>query len=73
MARGGVPKAMAEMMAASGLAAMTPLILLLTTLILLGCLMNSLSVILLAISLCWPVLIEINGGDWVAATDSPLA
>ncbi len=71
MARGGVPQAMAEMMAASGLAPMTTLILLLTALILLGCLMDSLSMILLAIPFFWPVLVEINGGDWVAAADSP--
>ncbi|WP_083097427.1 TRAP transporter large permease [Pseudophaeobacter leonis] len=71
MARGGVPQAMAEMMAGSGLAPMTTLILLLTALILLGCLMDSLSMILLAIPFFWPVLVEINGGDWVAAADSP--
>ncbi|MGP6089641.1 TRAP transporter large permease [Antarctobacter jejuensis] len=71
MARGGVPQAVAEMMANSGLAPMTTLILLLAALILLGCLMDSLSMILLAIPFFWPVLVEINGGDWVAAADSP--
>ena len=70
-ARGGVPQAMAGMMAASGLAPMTTLILLLTALILLGCLMDSLSIILLAIPFFWPVLVEINGGDWVTAANSP--
>lgn len=71
MARGGVPQAMAEMMAASGLAPMTTLVILLVALILLGCLMDSLSMILLAIPFFWPVLVEINGGDWVSAADSP--
>lgn len=71
MARGGVPQVMAEMMAGSGLAPMTTLILLLAALILLGCLMDSLSMILLAIPFFWPVLVEINGGDWATAAESP--
>ena len=44
---------------------MTVLILLLVALILLGCLMDSLSMILLTIPFFWPVLIELNGGDYV--------
>jgi tripartite ATP-independent transporter DctM subunit len=71
MARGGVPQAMAEMMANSGLAPMTTLIVLLVALILLGCLMDSLSMVLLAIPFFWPVLVEINGGSFVSAADSP--
>ncbi|TNJ47869.1 TRAP transporter large permease [Phaeobacter sp. B1627] len=71
MARGGVPQAMAEMMANSGLAPMTTLIVLLAALILLGCLMDSLSMILLVIPFFWPVLVEINGGDYAAAAQSP--
>lgn len=71
MARGGVPQAMAEWMANSGLAPMTTLLLLLLALILLGCLMDSLSMILLAIPFFWPVLVEMNGGDWATAADSP--
>ncbi len=67
MSRGGVPQAVAEWMANSGLAPMTVLILLLAALILLGCLMDSLSMILLAIPFFWPVLVEINGGDYVDA------
>ncbi len=70
MSRGGVPQAMAEWMANSGLAPMTILILLLVSLILLGCLMDSLSMILLAIPFFWPVLVEINGGDYVNAADA---
>ena len=71
MARGGVPQAMAEMMASSGLAPMTTLLILLLALILLGCLMDSLSMILLAIPFFWPVLVELNGGDWATAESSP--
>ncbi|WP_118133345.1 TRAP transporter large permease [Oceanicella sp. SM1341] len=67
MSRGGVPQAVAEWMANSGLAPLTVLVILLAALILLGCLMDSLSMILLAIPFFWPVLVEINGGDYVDA------
>lgn len=71
MSRGGVPQAMAEWMANSGLAPMTTLLVLLGALILLGCLMDSLSMILLAIPFFWPVLVEMNGGDYATAAASP--
>ena len=67
MARGGVPQAVAEWMANSGFEPMTVLVLLLVALILLGCLMDSLSMILLTIPFFWPVLVELNGGDYVDA------
>jgi tripartite ATP-independent transporter DctM subunit len=70
MARGGVPQAMAEWMVNSPLEPMTVLILLLFALILLGCLMDSLSMILLAIPFFWPVIVELNGGDLVTAADA---
>jgi len=70
MSRGGVPQAVAEWMANSGLAPMTILIILLVALILLGTLMDSLSMILLAIPFFWPVLVEINGGDYVDAANA---
>jgi len=62
MARGGVPQAAAEMMAGSGLPPMTILILLLVALIVLGCLMDSLSMILLAIPFFWPVIAGLDFG-----------
>jgi tripartite ATP-independent transporter DctM subunit len=62
MARGGVPQAAAEMMANSGLPPMTVLVLLLVALIVLGCLMDSLSMILLAIPFFWPVIAEMDFG-----------
>jgi tripartite ATP-independent transporter DctM subunit len=70
MSRGGVPQAMAEWMIHSGLSAMVVLLILLGALILLGCLMDSLSMILLAIPFFWPVLVGINGGDNVSAADA---
>jgi tripartite ATP-independent transporter DctM subunit len=70
MSRGGVPQATAAWLADSGLAPMTILILLLIALIALGCLMDSLSMILLAIPFFWPVLVELNGGLLVSADEA---
>lgn len=67
MSRAGVPQATAEWMAQSGLAPMTVLILLLLALIVLGCLMDSLSMILLVIPFFWPVMMEMNGGAYQLA------
>ncbi len=62
MARGGVPQSAAEMMATSGLAPLEVLVLLLVSLIVLGCLMDSLSMILLAIPFFWPVVSGLDFG-----------
>ncbi|MCG6952897.1 MAG: TRAP transporter large permease [Betaproteobacteria bacterium] len=62
MARGGVPQAAAAMMANSGLPPLVVLVLLLVALIVLGCLMDSLSMILLAIPFFWPVVAELDFG-----------
>jgi tripartite ATP-independent transporter DctM subunit len=62
MARGGVPQAAAAMMANSGLPPLVVLALLLVALIVLGCLMDSLSMILLAIPFFWPVIAELDFG-----------
>ncbi len=70
MSRGGVPQAVAEWMGQSGLAPMTILVLLLIALIFLGMLMDSLSMILLAIPFFWPVLVDINGGDYIDAASA---
>ncbi|APF39567.1 TRAP transporter, DctM subunit [Chelatococcus sambhunathii] len=67
MSRAGVPQATAEWMAHSGLAPMTILLLLLLALVVLGCLMDSLSMILLVIPFFWPVLVEVNGGLYQTA------
>ncbi|MGE5128993.1 MAG: TRAP transporter large permease [Sphingomonadaceae bacterium] len=62
MARGGVPQAAADLMVHSGLSPMTILILLLVALIFLGCLMDSLSMILLTIPFFWPVISGLDFG-----------
>ena len=62
MARGGVPQAAAEMMATSGLSPTMILVLLLFALIVLGCLMDSLSMILLTIPFFWPVISGLDFG-----------
>jgi tripartite ATP-independent transporter DctM subunit len=62
MARGGVPQAAAQAMVESGLSPMMVLWLLLLALIVLGCLMDSLSMILLAIPFFWPVISAMDFG-----------
>ena len=70
MSRIRMPQATAEWIAGSGLEPMTVLILLLVALILLGCLMDSLSMILLVIPFFWPVLVELNGGLYAFGPDT---
>jgi tripartite ATP-independent transporter DctM subunit len=70
MSRIGLPQATAEWILQSGLAPMAVMILLLVALILLGCLMDSLSMILLVIPFFWPVLVELNGGIYMGAEGS---
>ncbi len=70
MSRGGVPQAVADAMLGSELSPMFVLVLLLAALIVLGCLMDSLSMILLAIPFFWPVLVALNGGDAVIASEA---
>ena len=70
MSRIGLPQATAEWIIANGLAPMTVMVLLLIALILLGCLMDSLSMILLVIPFFWPVLVDLNGGLYMPAEGS---
>ncbi len=67
MSRVRLPQETAAWIAGSGLEPMTVLIVLLIALIVLGCLMDSLSMILLVIPFFWPVLVEINGGIYQGA------
>ena len=67
MSRVGLPQVMAEWMGQIGFSPITVMILLLVALILPGCLMDSLSMILLVIPFFWPVLVEINGGLYQGA------
>lgn len=62
MSRIGLPQQAALWIAESGMAPMLVMVLLLVALILLGCLMDSLSMILLVIPFFWPMLMEMNGG-----------
>jgi len=62
MARGGVPQAAADLMLHSGLSPIMIMILLLIALIFLGCLMDSLSMILLTIPFFWPVISGLDFG-----------
>ena len=70
MSRIGLPQEAAAWIIDSGLAPMTVMVLLLVALILLGCLMDSLSMILLVIPFFWPVLVELNGGLYQGAEGS---
>jgi tripartite ATP-independent transporter DctM subunit len=70
MSRIRMPQTAAEWIASSGLEPMTVLLLLLLALILLGCLMDSLSMILLVIPFFWPVLVEMNGGLFAVGPDT---
>jgi tripartite ATP-independent transporter DctM subunit len=67
MSRIGLPQQAAASIIETGYAPMTVMILLLVALILLGCLMDSLSMILLVIPFFWPVLVELNGGLYQGA------
>lgn len=67
MSRSGLPQEAALWVAGSGLEPMTIMLVLLLALILLGCLMDSLSMILLVIPFFWPVLVEVNGGLYQGA------
>jgi tripartite ATP-independent transporter DctM subunit len=66
-ARSGLPAFLSDWAAASTLEPYTILIAMLVILIVLGCFMESLSMILVVVPFFWPVLIELNGGDFVSA------
>ncbi len=70
MSRIGLPQATADWIAGSGMEPMLIVIILLVALIALGCLMDSLSMILLVIPFFWPVLVEINGGLYMPSEGS---
>ena len=62
LSRAGLPQATAAFVIDSGMQPMLVMILLLVALIALGCLLDSLSMILLIVPFFWPVLVEANGG-----------
>jgi tripartite ATP-independent transporter DctM subunit len=65
--RAGLPEALSAWAAASGLDPWLVLIAVLALLILLGCFMDSLSMILVVVPFLWPTLVAINGGDYAVA------
>jgi len=65
--RAGLPATLASWTGTSGFEPWTVLILICLVLIILGCFMESLSMILVVVPFFWPVLIELNGGDWITA------
>ncbi len=73
MSRIGLPQHLAQVVVDSQLSPMTVMIVLLIALIALGCLMDSLSMILLVMPFFWPVLVEINGGVYQGAEGAGFA
>lgn len=66
-ARTGLPAFLSDWAAASTLDPYMILLAMLLILIVLGCFMESLSMILVVVPFFWPVLIQLNGGDFVSA------
>ena len=73
MSRIGLPQETAAWIAGSGFDPMIVMVLLLIALIVLGCFMDSLSMILLVIPFFWPVLVELNGGLYQDAAGAGFA
>jgi tripartite ATP-independent transporter DctM subunit len=69
-ARSGLPTFLSDWAAASALEPYMILVFMLLILIVLGCFMESLSMILVVVPFFWPVLIQLNGGDYVSADAS---
>ncbi|SPH18837.1 C4-dicarboxylate TRAP transporter large permease protein DctM [Defluviimonas aquaemixtae] len=65
--RTGLPQALSDWAATSGLDPMSVLIIMLVIFIVLGCFMESLAMILVVVPFFWPTLIALNGGDFVTA------
>ncbi|HET7409028.1 MAG TPA: TRAP transporter large permease [Paracoccaceae bacterium] len=62
--RSALPASLATWAANSGLDPWLILVLMLLVLILLGCFMDSLAMILVVVPFLWPVLVDLNGGDF---------
>ncbi len=65
--RAGLPAFMADAAAHSGLDPWLIMVLMLLALVVLGCFMESLSMIVVVIPFFWPALVNINGGDFATA------
>ncbi|WP_417741789.1 TRAP transporter large permease [Salipiger sp.] len=65
--RTGLPQALSDWAATSGLDPMLILVIMLVIFVVLGCFMESLAMILVVVPFFWPTLIAINGGDFATA------
>jgi len=65
--RAGLPAALSAWASDSGLDPWVMLIAMLAILIVLGCFMESLAMILVVVPFFWPVLLDLNGGDYATA------
>ncbi|MFD1694535.1 TRAP transporter large permease [Roseibium aestuarii] len=68
--RAGLPSAMAAWAGSSGLDPWVVLMIMLIIFIILGCFMDSLAMILVVVPFFWPVLVDLNGGDYATAASS---
>lgn len=68
--RAGLPSALASWAGTSGLDPWMILIVMLLILVVLGCFMESLAMILVVVPFLWPVLIDLNGGDYATAASA---
>lgn len=68
--RTGLPQAMAEWALTSQLNPWMVLVAILVMFIIMGCFMESMSMILVVIPFIWPVLVSINGGEHVLAAQA---
>lgn len=68
--RSGLPFALANWAAASGFDPWLLLIAILVLLVILGCFLESLSMVLVILPFLWPMLVEVNGGDLVTSADA---
>ncbi|WP_417684121.1 TRAP transporter large permease [Roseibium sp.] len=68
--RANLPSTMAEWAGNSGLDPMLVLVIMLIIFVLLGCFMDSLAMILVVVPFFWPVMVDLNGGDYATAASS---
>jgi tripartite ATP-independent transporter DctM subunit len=66
-ARSGLPAALAAWASTSGLDPWLVLVAMMVIFIILGCFMESLSIILVIVPFFWPVLVDLNGGAYAIA------
>ncbi len=68
--RANLPSTMAEWAGTSGLDPFVVLAIMLIIFVILGCFMDSLAMILVVVPFFWPVMVDLNGGDYATAASS---